>query len=127
MTKSEIVAYKYLKRKHNHDNCYISKIPDFKQTKNLKGGYPDYLVIDKGIHIWYEIKKIKQKNDKNKKITRSDFTPQQLTNFYKMLRGGANIIIITLSHNLKNIYEFDYAYLIDNKSIKLGGDKNAKT
>lgn len=61
MTKSELKFRAELTRMY--PGAYVKKIPDFKQTGSaIMRGLPDYLVIHKGLHIWYEVKMTKNIN-----------------------------------------------------------------
>jgi len=117
MENSEVKARKYLKKLH--PKGYIKKMPDFKITGMLKGGMPDYLVIEKGKTIWYEIKTLDQKK---KSFPASSFTNQQMIEFRLMYKAKANIKIL-LYHG-KNYYLFNWSliynhFINNNKSIKI--------
>jgi penicillin-binding protein-related factor A (putative recombinase) len=88
---SENKAQKYLKEFYKGENTFIRKIPDFKQTGSMIGGLPDYLVINNGYTVWYEIKYL---TDKKKSFSINEFTEQQLQIFSKMSVSGANINIL---------------------------------
>jgi penicillin-binding protein-related factor A (putative recombinase) len=89
-TNSELKGYKCLKKLF--PDTFICKIPDFKQTGNMHGGLPDYLVISCGTTYWFEIKKTKS----NKKLSITDFTSQQLVTFNKMLFNEALVYILII-------------------------------
>jgi len=82
MSKSETAFRNWFIKKY--PDVFIVKWPDFKQTgQSHSAGIPDYLTIDNGITIWYEIKTYKAKT----------FTPAQKYMFPVMQKAGAIIFV----------------------------------
>jgi len=108
MTDSETDAQKLIRKKYGKE-AYIKKIPDFKQTGSMNGGLPDYMVLNNGDYTWYEIKYL---NIKKKSFSVSEFTDQQLVEFNKMTKAGANIIILAFfgkevkQANVEDIFDY---------------------
>jgi len=114
--KSETKAQQYLRDKYG-ENAYIKKIPDFKQTGMLLGGIPDYMVIHNSITRWFEVKFIPTRR---KSLSINDFTEQQLIEFTKMLKAGAEIHLIIFFNKIMINTEWKYVYdyfQTKNKSI----------
>jgi hypothetical protein len=99
--------------KKQYPNSFIKKIPDFKQV-GISGvvGLPDYLIIYKGDHYWYEVKSVKSKY-----LKLTDFTKGQLQTFPKMIKAGINIFIYVFY--LKDFYIINFNDLIKNKRLRL--------
>jgi penicillin-binding protein-related factor A (putative recombinase) len=91
---------KHLKKLY--PDAFIFKVPDFKQTYNTNGGLPDYLLINNGKTIWYEIKKPKNK----KFLNINDFTDKQLIVFKKMLKNKADIKVMSIFNNTFEITDY---------------------
>ena len=85
MTKTETKFRQWAKKEY--ERGFIKKIPDFKIMGNAGAvGLPDYLIIDKGETIWYEVK-----SAFGDTLTFKHFTDGQKITFAKMFRAGANI------------------------------------
>lgn len=68
---------------------FIKKIPDYKQLGSAGAvGLPDYLLINKGKTVWYEVK-----SGFGDTITWRHFTPGQKVTFRQMLKAGADVKI----------------------------------
>jgi penicillin-binding protein-related factor A (putative recombinase) len=104
---SESKAYKLLRRKYK--NAFVHKVPDYKQTLNMHGGLPDYLVINNGKTIWYEIKQPKSK----KFLSIKDFTQAQIIIFNKMIYSKANIKVLLVLKNQNHFIETDFKKILE--------------
>ncbi len=90
---------------------FIKKVPDFKVGGGSSAGLPDYLVIDNGLTIWYEVKKIPGRTLNLK----SHFTDAQKIVFHKMNEQGADIFIYCFTKT--GVEMVDYNRLEQNKTI----------
>ena len=76
--------------KGKYPNGFIKKIPDFKQAGSSGAvGLPDYLVIDNGETIWYEVKS----GFGDTINLKSHFTPAQKIVFNQMYQAGVDVWI----------------------------------
>lgn len=95
MTKSE---QNFREIVQNDYHVKIYKIPDFKSA-GMGGlvGVPDYLVINKGKMLFFEVKEIKSKF-----LSLSNFTPAQVAVFTQLtIDHHVDIYVFTLRKNNK--------------------------
>ena len=82
MTNSESQFRNWYQK--THPKGFIIKWPDYKMTGQAhSAGIPDYLTIDSGQTVWYEVKTHKSRT----------FTPAQKAIFPVMQSVGANIMV----------------------------------
>jgi len=99
--------------KKEYPNGFIKKIPDFKQMGNSGAvGLPDYLIIDKGKTIWYEVK-----SGFGDTINWNYFTDGQQVTFMKMYMAGADIKIYCFTKT-KGVRVIQYEELLKKDKIK---------
>jgi len=112
MTNTETKFRLWAKKKY--PNGFIKKIPDFKQMGSMGAvGLPDYMVINNGETIWYEVKS----SFGDTINLHSHFTPGQLITFMKMILAGANIQIFCFTKTCgKKV--IDYNKLLDKQTVK---------
>lgn len=111
MTNTEKRFRKSIKIIYPH--AFIKKIPDYKVLGNSAAiGLPDYLVINNGKTIWYEVKKVKGNT-----ISLRNFTDGQLHEFPKMIEAGAEIIIYVFTKS-KGIQTFLFEELMNSGKLK---------
>lgn len=91
MTNSESKFREYIKKRLG-DKIYLKKLPDFKQTCNRSSGLPDYFCINKGKHIFFEVKQSKTKTTFNL----NDISEVQYAEFDKIHNAGGRIYIAIL-------------------------------
>lgn len=88
MTSTETKFRNWAKKEF--PKAFIKKIPDYKVLGSAGAvGLPDYLIIDKGKTIWYEVKS----GFGDTINLKSHFTDGQKITFFQMLSAGININI----------------------------------
>lgn len=99
--------------------AYTKKMPDYKQTLSSSlRGLPDFLVINEGRHIWFEVKF----TDNTHTFNFNDIWDTQWIEFRKMCKAGAYVYIAIYLKNQLCIVDFNDLY---NKKFK-DGLKNIK-
>jgi len=111
MTSTETKFRKHFKKVHPF--AYLKKIPDFKIMGNLAVvGLPDYLSIEEGRTIWYEVKSVK-----GNILALRHFTDGQLQEFPKMIEAGAIIFVYVFTKS-KGCKTVRFEKIMEQKTIK---------
>jgi hypothetical protein len=118
MTKTETKFRQFANKLY--PDGFIRKMPDFKTGAKGVGGLPDYLVINGGQTIWYEVKKVPGYTIN----LESHFTEAQKMIFPQMNKAGAGILIFCFYRGGIKIIGFDELYRY--QKIKLENNKNEK-
>jgi penicillin-binding protein-related factor A (putative recombinase) len=105
MTASEQRFHAWIKK--TFPEAYIRKLPDYKQV-GMAGchGLPDYLVINKGVYYWFEVKRCV-----GNFISLKDFTESQKTEFPWLIKAGAKINVFIFDKYLKESFLIDYSVI----------------
>lgn len=111
MTKTESKFRNWAKKEY--PEAYIKKMPDYKQLgSGAVVGLPDYLLIDNGDTIWYEVK-----SAFGDTITLKHFTSGQLQEFPKMIKSGA-IVRVYCFTKTKGEQIIDFEEMMRERKIK---------
>lgn len=114
MTRSEQKANRLLREMY--PDAFIHKLADYKQIgSGVNKGMPDYLVLNNGESIWYEIKWVKSR----KFFNFSEINENQQIIFYHFLKSGVQVKMIVFNGDFKPYFtDFGALYIMAQKGLK---------